>query len=185
MEDKLTIKQEEFVQGLFAGLSQRQAYKKAFDTSNMADKTIDEKACLLAKKGKVRARISELTNELKERNMVTVERVLEELSNIAFDDIKNYISFYTDEKGQTQIEVKNSDTIDTRNISEVSLSKKDGFKFKLYGKDSALIQIGKHLGMFVDRKEFTGKDGGPIQMEAMTTEQREQRIKELLDRRSE
>jgi hypothetical protein len=44
----LTIKQEKFCQGLFSGLTQREAYKQAFKTDNMADKTIDEAACKLA-----------------------------------------------------------------------------------------------------------------------------------------
>jgi phage terminase small subunit len=50
----------------------------------MTDKTIDEKACLLAKDDKVMARLKELTNELKERNMVTVERVLAELAKVGY-----------------------------------------------------------------------------------------------------
>ena len=37
-------------------------------------------------------------------------------------------------------------------------------KFKLSDKRSALVDIGKHLGMFVERKELTGKDGGPIEV---------------------
>jgi phage terminase small subunit len=57
MSDKLTIKQEKFAQGLFAGLSQREAYKQAFNCDKMTDKTIDEAACRLADNSKVTARI--------------------------------------------------------------------------------------------------------------------------------
>ena len=49
MAGKLTVKQEKYVQGLFAGLSQREAYKQAYNCENMTDKTIDEKACKLSK----------------------------------------------------------------------------------------------------------------------------------------
>jgi phage terminase small subunit len=151
MADKLTIKQEKFTQGLFAGLSQREAYKQAFNTKKMADKTIDEEASKLANNPKVTTRLDELTDELKERNMVTVEKVLDELSHIAFDDIKNYLRFYTDPSTkEIKMEVKDSDTIDTRSVSEVQLGKDGQFKFKLYCKDEALTQIGRHLGMFKD-----------------------------------
>jgi len=153
MADKLTIKQEKFAQGLFAGLSQREAYKQAYDGENMADKTIDEAACRLAGDSKVIARIEQLTNELKERNMVTVEKVLSELSHIAFDDIRNYLRFYPGENGEIKMEIKDSDTIDTRSISEVSVGKDGQFKFKTYCKDDALVKLGTHLGLFVERHD--------------------------------
>ena len=44
----LTVKQEKFVQGLFKGLTQREAYKQAFNTENMKDATIDNNAYKLA-----------------------------------------------------------------------------------------------------------------------------------------
>jgi len=84
MADKLTPKQEKFVQGLFAGLSQREAYKRAYNCENMKDETIDKKACELAKQGKIRGRLTEFQDELKERNMVTVEKVLTELAKVGF-----------------------------------------------------------------------------------------------------
>ena len=36
-------------------------------------------------------------------------------------------------------------------------------KFKLYDKRAALVDLGKHLGVFAERHEHTGKDGGPIE----------------------
>lgn len=154
--DKLTIKQEKYAQGLFTGLSQREAYKAAYDAQNMTDKQIDEEACKLAANPKVSQRIDMLTNELKERNMVTVENVLSELSHIAFDNINNYLRFYPDADGNIKMEIKDSDTIDTRAISEVSIGKDGQFRFKQYCKDNALIQLGKHLGMFTDNIKLSG-----------------------------
>lgn len=155
MADKLTIKQEKYAQGLFAGLSQREAYKKAFPTSKAwKDETVDSKACILAKDEKVMARLDDLTAELRERNMVTVERTLEEIAHIAFDDIRNYLRFYQDPfTNQVAIEINDSATIDTRSIAEVSLSKKDGFKFKMYCKDVALYKLAQHLGLFTNETE--------------------------------
>ena len=54
-------KHETFAQALFAGKSQRVAYREAYPTSeNWLDKTVDSKACNLAKDGKVLARLQEL-----------------------------------------------------------------------------------------------------------------------------
>ena len=36
-------------------------------------------------------------------------------------------------------------------------------KLKLADKRGALVDIGRHLGMFPSRHEHTGKDGGPIE----------------------
>jgi phage terminase small subunit len=58
-------------------------------------------------------------------------------------------------------------------------------KLKLIDKIRALELIGKHLAMWVERHEHTGKDGGPIQAEVteMAPEERERRIAELLAKR--
>ena len=38
-------------------------------------------------------------------------------------------------------------------------------KIRLWDKNSALEKLAKHLGMFVERVEHTGKNGDPIQHE--------------------
>lgn len=169
MADKLTVKQEKFAQNLFTGMTQREAYINAYNAENMLDKTIDEEACRMANDCKITARVDELTNELKERNMVTVEKVLAELSHIAFDDIKNYLDFRTEKTVvghntdgqpiidyQTIVDLKDSRTIDTRNIKSISQGANGQFKFEQYCKDNALVQLGKHLGMFKETVSISG-----------------------------
>ena len=82
----LTDKQEKFVQGILQGLSQRQAYKAAYDTATMKDSTIDSKACNLFKDGKVRTRYEELHEMVLEAStkaaVATAAEVLEELTSI-------------------------------------------------------------------------------------------------------
>lgn len=148
---KLTPKQEAFVQNVFSGMSQREAYRASFNCENMKEKSIDEVACRLARSVPIRNRLSELQDEVKDRNMVTVDNVIKELSHIAFDDISNYLDYNQDAEGNIKVRVKDSQTINTKGVAEVSLTKDGTFKFKLYCKDNALIQLGKHLGMFVDR----------------------------------
>jgi len=170
IETKLTIKQEKFCQGLFAGLSQREAYKQAYNAGNMTDTTIDVRACELAKKSKIVVRLAFLVNELKGRNMVTVERVLAEYTKIAFADIKDFVSFGTvkvqedtdEETGEPiygyrqMVDARPSAEVDGTMINEVSINRDGTFKFKLHDKQKALDQIGKHLGMFVEKLEVNG-----------------------------
>lgn len=74
----LTSKQETFVQNLVKGMSQREAYKNAYNAEKMADKTIDTKACLLFKKEKVRERYDELRGAIKDVEEVrTIMSVIE------------------------------------------------------------------------------------------------------------
>ena len=61
---KLTPKQEKFVQGIVSGkLSQREAYKQAYNATKMKDETIDKKASLLFSKGEIRGRYDQLIEE--------------------------------------------------------------------------------------------------------------------------
>jgi transposase len=41
-------------------------------------------------------------------------------------------------------------------------------KFKLADKRSPLVDLGKHLGLFKERVEHTGKDDGPIEVKSYT-----------------
>jgi phage terminase small subunit len=40
---------------------------------------------------------------------------------------------------------------------------RDGFEIKMRDQDKAMENVAKHLGMFVEKHEHTGADGGPIQ----------------------
>ena len=60
-------------------------------------------------------------------------------------------------------------------VKKVSVTDK-GWSFEMYDAQTALVQIGKHHGLFVERQESTGKDGAPIEI---TDEKRDQARKEL------
>ena len=86
----LTAKQENFVELLNQGTSQTSAYKGAYDTQNMSDKTVWEEASRLRRHPKVSTRILELEKEKEARRRLQAvsreERVLNELERIAFSD---------------------------------------------------------------------------------------------------
>ena len=86
----LTAKQMKFVEEVSEGGSQSNAYRKAYDTSQMAPKTIWEEASRLRRYPKVAARIMELEAEKEARRRMQAlsreDRVLQELEKIAFGD---------------------------------------------------------------------------------------------------
>ena len=164
MANGLTIKQEKFVQELIKGKSQRQAYKAAYNAKNMADSTIDSHASRLLKKDKVRARYDELRGKVIKRTekkaIATAEKVIEEIADIAFDDIKNYLEFKTvqtvvdsDDDGkpiigyQTVVEIKDSKDVEGKNISEISVSANGTLKVKTYARDKALYKLAEIMGL--------------------------------------
>lgn len=87
----LTAKQERFVQNIVKGMTQRQAYKDAYNAENMKDETIDCEACLLFKDPKITARYQELIKELEKAAVMTAleKRLL--LKEMVFDK-KNSMS---------------------------------------------------------------------------------------------
>lgn len=76
----LTAKQEEFAQNIIKGMNQADAYRSAYNTSRMTDKTIHEKASRMANDNKVRARITELRGELAKDSIMTAQKRLEWLT---------------------------------------------------------------------------------------------------------
>jgi phage terminase small subunit len=49
-------------------------------------------------------------------------------------------------------------------VKKFSDSPKSGFGVEIYDAKDALIQLGRVHGLFTDRQEVTGKDGGPVDM---------------------
>ncbi|MBU5312307.1 terminase small subunit [Tissierella carlieri] len=163
MANKLTLKQEKFVQELIKGKSQRDAYKAAYKTDRMTDKSIDELASRLFKQVKVMSRYNELKDRLvkdsEDECIISAKEIVRELTSIAFDDIKNYLDFKTVktvvgyDEGEPifdykqVIEFKDTADIDTKNISEISLSSNGTFKFKMHDRFAALYKLAELFGL--------------------------------------
>lgn len=79
----LTAKQEKFVQCVvLEGMTYSDAYRAAYNAERMTDKTVNEKACLLAGEDKIRARMTELRGELLTPKVMTAEKRLEWLTGV-------------------------------------------------------------------------------------------------------
>lgn len=78
----LTAKQEKFAQNLVTGMSQADAYRSAYSTKNMSDKTIWEAASRLVADSKVSARLSELRGQLTKATIMSAQERLEWLTGV-------------------------------------------------------------------------------------------------------
>lgn len=78
----LTAKQEQFVQNIIKGMSQADAYRSAYNTKRMSDKTIHENASRLANDSKVTARLNELRAQISTASIMTAQERLEYLTRV-------------------------------------------------------------------------------------------------------
>ena len=86
----LTSKQEKYVQGLVAGLSQRQAYIQAYPkASDWKENSVDRQASTLLKNPKVLARYNDLMEEHKNKALWTREEAINELKWLYKQAIKS------------------------------------------------------------------------------------------------
>lgn len=83
----LTTKQEKFVQSVvFGEMNYSDAYRFAYNADRMSDKTVNEKASLLANEDKIRARITELREQLKDDAIMTAKERLKWLTSVIRSD---------------------------------------------------------------------------------------------------
>jgi hypothetical protein len=83
-ELKLTPKQEAFCQAIFNGMTQVDAYRKAYDAQNMQPATIYKRAHELINTGPISGRLRELYDDLQERTLWSKEEASNVLKSIIY-----------------------------------------------------------------------------------------------------
>lgn len=84
----LTIKQEKFIQNIVNGMSQREAYKDAYN-AKYKDEVIDVRACELFKSSKVQVRYNELIKQLEDESIMSAKDRMKWLSDVISGKIKH------------------------------------------------------------------------------------------------
>lgn len=97
---------------------------------------------------------------LREFGYINAVNVTAELAKIASYNVSDVFD-YNSETGE--ISLKDLNEIDTSAIASIEPTL-HGPKIKFHNKLTALEMLGKHLGLFRDRVEVTGKDGGAIEV---------------------
>ncbi len=172
----LTPKQEAFCLRYLETGNASEAYRRAYDAEGMKPASVNRKAFELLANVKITAFLNELKARQLKRHDVTVERVLREYAKLAFLDIRK--AFDEDGKPKMIQEIDDDTAAAIAGIEAEDIYGGRGedreivarlHKIKLSDKKGALDSLAKHLGMFTDKLELTGKDGGPI----VTKEQRD------------
>lgn len=141
----------------------------AFFPGDKNSVTLPVKASRLMARPAVAERIAEIKAQLAVKTDITAQRVLEELAKIGF---ANYSDFLTiDEDGRTNVDVSKLSKEQMAAIAEMQIDTspdgKQRVKVKLHDKRGALLDIGKHLGMFREKIEVSGPNGGAIETKSM------------------
>lgn len=195
LDNPLNAKQELFAKEYLVDLNITQAAIRA----GYSKKTAHVQGCVLLKHPKVAELIEKGRARLSQKLEITQERVLAEYAKIAFADPTKF--FKADAQGLPMIDMREAGPNDWAAVASVQsdeyvdgkgedskLVKKS--KVTLMDKKGALDSIARHLGMFVDRTELTGKDGGPIALsgipglEQLTDEQLNGRLAALEGRKT-
>lgn len=157
---KLTQKQQRFVEEYLVDLNATQAAIRA----GYSAKTAASQGERLLRNVEIQAAIQAAMKARQERTEITQDRVLAELAKIAFGDQRAVMEW-----GPSGVKLRDSkDLTDDQaaivaEVSESVTAAGGTLKLKTHDKVGALKLLGEHLGMFKQRVELTGKDGGPIQ----------------------
>ena len=148
--DKLTPKQELFVQGIISGLSQRQAYRQAYKAEKMSDAVVDNKASALFNKGEVRVRYRELLKQFSNMSLWSREQAFNEYewlknkarSSIENDGIRqaNSTAFLSALDGMNNMAWKDFELTDEKIKQEIELLKLKIEKNQDYKSDTTLME---------------------------------------------
>src|SRR4029077_4935907 len=186
--EALSPKHEAFVQAYVSrGMNGTKAYRAVYP-SIKSDDVAGAAAARLLGNVRVQARIAEIMRAGAERAEVTIEQVVRELKLIGFSDIRKVVSWRNElvtrtEKGKDgepvmvevvmpRVTIVDADKISDEAaaaVAEVSQTVNGALRVKMHDKHAALVSIGKHLGMFVDRMQI--QERKQISAEPMSAEE--------------
>ncbi|MBF7694036.1 terminase small subunit [Acinetobacter pollinis] len=157
----LTPKQQRFVDEYLIDLNATQAAIRA----GYSEKTAKDIGCENLAKPNIKEAIEKAQNKRIARTEITQDMVLQELAKIGFSNMLDYMSItnggdlvhdfsaLTRDQAAAISEVVVEEYAEGRDEDKREVKK---LKFKLADKKSALVEIGRHLGMFKDKVEHSG-----------------------------
>ena len=154
----MTPKQERFIQEYLIDLNATQAAIRA----GYSKKGADVQGHRLLGNVKISEAIQKAREELSERTGITQDMVIRELAKIGFANIEDYIQVQEDGTAFVKLnEVSRDQFAAIGEITSEVYTEGKGedaqdvkrTKLKLLDKKGALVDLGKHLGMFVEQHQ--------------------------------
>jgi phage terminase small subunit len=164
---QLEPRQERFCQEYVATLKPRAAAVRAGYSPRHAD--IAGRALL--KRWHIQQRVAELQAQRAVRTQVTSDRIVHELAKIAFANMADFVRVNEDGTAVPDLTaltpdqmaaigeiVEQESIVDTKHGQSRTVNR----KVKLLDKKGALVALGQHQGLFIERHEHTGANGAPL-----------------------
>lgn len=168
MQDKLTAKQQRFIDEYLVDFNATQAAIRAGYRKQNAYQIGSENL----RKPKIQSEIARRQKDLQRRTEVSQDRVVKELMRVAFADMADYAQVQpyavVNEDGievvkQVVTFTKTSALTDDQRAAIASIKQgANGIEVKLWDKLKALELLGRHIGMFNDKISIGGVDGAPL-----------------------
>lgn len=145
----MTKKQKRFVEEYLIDLNATQAAIRAGYSPETAGSIGAENL----KKLEIKSRIDKAMAERSRRTGINQDRVLQELARIGFAKITDVVD---PETAEIRTDASDDDLACIQSIKIKPNEFGTEREVKLYDKKSALVDLGKHLGLFKDKVELTG-----------------------------
>lgn len=165
---KLTDKQKTFIDEYLVDLNGTQAAIRAGYSARTANRAASENL----NKPAIQEALSRRMKNREKRTEITQDRVLREYARLGFFDPRKLFDAHGIPKDITDLDDDTAAVLAGMEVMDIYAGSGDdrafvGYlkKYKLADKKGALDSIAKHLGMFTERHEHTGKDGGPIKLD--------------------
>lgn len=145
----MTKKQKRFVEEYLIDLNATQAAIRA----GYSPHTAKDIGCENLAKPNISAAISQAMAERSKRTGINQDRVLQELARIGFAKITDVVD---PETAKIRPDASDDDLACIQSIKIKPNEFGTEREVKLYDKKSALVDLGKHLGLFKDKLELNG-----------------------------
>lgn len=163
----ISAKHQRFVAEYLIDLNATQAAIRAGYASKNADVTGPR---LLGNVG-IASEVAKRQAELAAQAGVTAEKIVAELAKLGFSNMQDYVGVTLG--GSPFVDLSAVDRDKWAAVGEITvdhINRRDGeemklierVKFKLADKRAALVDLGRHLGMFTDNVRHAGAGGGPM-----------------------
>ncbi len=147
---------------------------KAAIRAGYSERSAHVEASKLLTRPKIIRALANARKDLQRRTLITQERVLQEYAKLAFLDPRNFYDKSGQLKKVPDLDGDTAAALAGMNVKSIygAEGNLEGYlqKIRFSDKKGALDSIARHLGMFVEKHQFVGKDGEPVSFKVVVSD---------------
>lgn len=147
----LNPKQQRFIAEYLVDMNATQAAIRA----GYSARTAKQQGSRLLTNADVVAALARKQAKIAGKLEMTAERVLAELALLGFSNMQDFAS--TDAAGKPEIDCSRLERDQWAAVSQIKIDEDGAITLKLYDKRAALVELGKHLGLFTEKHDHRHK----------------------------